>query len=1230
MTANRLSPASTTSTSGTDLMDDVRDEIIALYGISHDILENVAGTNAITATAKTTVTAYGEGLGFWLVPINNNTDAVTVNIDGVGLSDVVDRDGNPLTADDLVASRAYLIVRISGAFRVMAGINTSAIATTLTGADIQTFDASGTWTKPSGFPSDAYVLIEAWGAGGGGGSGSSGGGGGGGGGGGYRRLETTLAALGATETVTVGAGGTAGDPAGAGGNSSFGSLLTGYGGGGGDATGGGTAGGGGGGGGLTSAGASGSGSSGDGGNGGGPSIWTGASNPNTGTSSGGTPGTPGTGNAGGGGGAAAAGRGGSGTGGGGGGGSAGGSGAGGGSIWGGGGGSNTGTAGASVYGGNGGADGAAGTAPGGGGGGKTNGSGGAGAAGRIKVTVLAAGSSPAGDAGPTGPTGGGIVIPYTFDTTTTDSDPGTGKLRLNQATQNTATIVRADLFDSDGNDRTTILDSLDDSTSTVKGHLRLFKKSDPSVYLLFTLASIASPSGYRNLTVTLVEASAASPFANADNIILVFTPKGDAASGSADGITATDLNQSPSITTVQEVLDNLRVAINAIGAAGVTSFNGRTGTVLPVASDYNASDVDNDSSVSGATVAAALNTLLTTITALVTGVSSVAGKTGAVTLDGADVTVTDLNQSPSIVPLQECLDNLRTAITAAGGVTSFNGRTGAVSPTAGDYAASLVTNDSTVSGTNVDDALDTLLASINALVTGVSSVNGATGAVTLTASNVDATDLNQSPSTVTIQEVLDNLRVAINALVTGVSSFNGRTGAITPATNDYAASQVDNDSSVTGTTTANALDTLLTALNALVTGVSSVNGATGAVVLAASDINGTDLGGSPSPTTVQEILDNLRTAINAIGASGVTTFNGRSGTVVPVAGDYAASLVTNDSTVSGTNVDDALDTLLTSIDALVTGVSSVNSLTGAVALDASNLNATDLGQSPSITTIQEVLDNLRTAINAIGAAGVTSFNGRSGAVSPAADDYAASLVTNDSSVSGTYVDDALNTLSSAITALVTGVSSVAGKTGAVSLDGNDVTVTDLNNSPSQVPLQELLDNLRTATAIFIGDSGAGGLPGLVPGPAAGDAAAGYFLKADGTWAAGGGFTAATQAEMEAATSTTVGSTPGRQHFHPGHPKCWAYVTVSGGTPTLQTSYNITSIADTDVGRLTVTIATDFSSANWTAFVGVNISTDNYFSFYKTLAAGSVIIVSSKSTGPIDPEGYSMSGLGDQA
>ncbi len=49
------------------------------------------------------------------------------------------------------------------------------------------------------------------------------------------------------------------------------------------------------------------------------------------------------------------------------------------------------------------------------------------------------------------------------------------------------------------------------------------------------------------------------------------------------------------------------------------------------------------------------------------------------------------------------------------------------------------------------------------------------------------------------------------------------------------------------------------------------------------------------------------------GGAGVDSFEGRTGVVVAVAGDYLASEVTNDSAVSGAFVDDALNALATAI-----------------------------------------------------------------------------------------------------------------------------------------------------------------------------------------------------------------------------------------------------------------------------------------------------------------------------
>lgn len=109
---------------------------------------------------------------------------------------------------------------------------------------------------------------------------------------------------------------------------------------------------------------------------------------------------------------------------------------------------------------------------------------------------------------------------------------------------------------------------------------------------------------------------------------------------------------------------------------------------------------------------------------------------------------------------------------------------------------------------------------------------------------------------------------------------------------------------------------------------------------------------------------------------------------------------------------------------------------------------------------------------------------------------------------------------------------------------------------------------------------------------------------------------AVQSDMETGTSVILTVTPGRQHFHPGHPKCWGKVTVSAGTPTLAVSYNTTSITDTATDQLTVTIATDFSSANYACQVSIEAATTSLsatttslavFVRNATLLAGSFII-----------------------
>lgn len=123
--------------------------------------------------------------------------------------------------------------------------------------------------------------------------------------------------------------------------------------------------------------------------------------------------------------------------------------------------------------------------------------------------------------------GGAMTLPYTFSSTTTDADPGAGFVRLSSATQNASTVIRLDLVGADGSTWTDVISTFDDSTSTVKGYILLQKLTDATKWLEFSVSSLASPAGYKNLTVVPVASSAASPFADGDSLVLKFTANGD-------------------------------------------------------------------------------------------------------------------------------------------------------------------------------------------------------------------------------------------------------------------------------------------------------------------------------------------------------------------------------------------------------------------------------------------------------------------------------------------------------------------------------------------------------------------------------------------------------------------------------------------------------------------------------------------------------------------------------
>jgi hypothetical protein len=103
----------------------------------------------------------------------------------------------------------------------------NALPASATGANVQIFTSSGTFTVPTGV---TKLIVDVWGGGGGGANSIVGGTGAAGGSGGYGRAYVSGLTPGASITVTVGGGGNAGAGSGgggsAGGTSSFGSYLS--------------------------------------------------------------------------------------------------------------------------------------------------------------------------------------------------------------------------------------------------------------------------------------------------------------------------------------------------------------------------------------------------------------------------------------------------------------------------------------------------------------------------------------------------------------------------------------------------------------------------------------------------------------------------------------------------------------------------------------------------------------------------------------------------------------------------------------------------------------------------------------------------------------------------------------------------------------------------------------------------------------------------------------------
>jgi hypothetical protein len=187
--------------------------------------------------------------------------------------------------------------------------------------------------------------------------------------------------------------------------------------------------------------------------------------------------------------------------------------------------------------------------------------------------VRTSAAGPTGATGPTGPTGaaggfGGETFEYIYDTGTTHSESlGNGYIRFDSATFNAATQLYISYFDSNNDNALPFLDTIDDSTSSIKGTFKLTKVSNIDVYAFFQI--IGTHSGHfddhLHVPIAFVSSSSGFTLSDDDEVYLTFSRVGDVGDTGDTGPTG---------------------ATGASGDTGPTGPTGAAGTSVTILGQY--------------------------------------------------------------------------------------------------------------------------------------------------------------------------------------------------------------------------------------------------------------------------------------------------------------------------------------------------------------------------------------------------------------------------------------------------------------------------------------------------------------------------------------------------------------------------------------------------------------------------------------------------------------------
>jgi hypothetical protein len=266
--------------------------------------------------------------------------------------------------------------------------------------------------------------------------------------------------------------------------------------------------------------------------------------------------------------------------------------------------------------------------------------------------------------GATGATGNSAGLQMTFSNSTSDADPGAGKLALNNSTLSSVSVMFFDDADDNGADISTFVQSFDDASNvTAKGLIHVEKEGTASTFALYKVTgAITDASGYTKVPVSHLVSN--GTFSNSDGIRVDFSYSGNDGAGSLTELSGDtspqlggdlDMNGQDIVTTSNA---DIELAPNGTGKT-VLKGNTNPGTLVfnceanthgqTVKAQPHSASVTNvltlppggDQEIVGASATQTLTNKTIGVAQLSGQVAISKGGTGATTLAGANIVTTN-------------------------------------------------------------------------------------------------------------------------------------------------------------------------------------------------------------------------------------------------------------------------------------------------------------------------------------------------------------------------------------------------------------------------------------------------------------------------------------------------------------------------------------------------------------------------------------------------------------